>query len=267
MTPEITFNRGAISAGECVSTAWEMIKAKYGFYLGMSLLAWVMISCIPCLNIFLMGPVMGGIFYVGLRDMKNEPIDFGMMFKGFENFVPLMVIGLIQSIPAIISQVAQYSLRIGELLNGGAPRRGGATFFQSQGALPDIIPGVGLVVILIVAAVFIVFAFFWWAVFFFAIPLAMDRNLPVVDAIKLSARAAMGNIGGLLVLMIIEILVVLLGMLLLCVGLLLVSIPVIFLTNVVVYRMVFPASDDSPFKYNPPDPSAYRDWGPGGMAA
>src|SRR3954468_7443036 len=90
MTPEIRFNRGAISAGECVSTAWEMIKAQYGLYLGITLLAWVMISCIPCLNIFLMGPVRGGVFYVGLRDMRREPVDFGMMFKGFENFVPLM---------------------------------------------------------------------------------------------------------------------------------------------------------------------------------
>ena len=266
MTPEITFNRGAINAGECVSTAWEMIKAKYGIYLGMALLAWVMISCIPCLNIFLMGPVMGGIFYVGLRDMKNEPIDFGMMFKGFENFVPLMVIGLIQSIPGIISQGLQYSLRIGQLAGGGSPR-GGATFFQSTGTLPDLIAGVGLVVILIASAAFIVFAFFWWAVFFFAIPLAMDHGLPVVEAIKLSARAAMANLGGLLVLMIIEGLVVLLGMLLICVGLLLVSIPVIFLTNVVAYRMVFPANNDSPFNYNPPDPGMYRDWGPGGMAA
>lgn len=267
MTPEIQFNRGAISAGECVSTAWEMIKAKYGIYLGISLLAWVMISCIPCLNIFLLGPVMGGIFYVGLRDMKNEPIDFGMMFKGFENFVPLMVIGIIQSIPGIISQVAQYSLRIGELATGGGARRSGATFFQSTSALPELIAGVGIVVILIVAAGFLVFAFAWWAVFFFAIPLAMDRGLPVVEAIKLSAKAAMGNLGGLLVLMIIEGLVVLLGMLLLCVGLFLISIPVIFLANVVAYRLVFPPAESSPFIYDPPPPSAYRDWGSGGMAA
>jgi hypothetical protein len=267
MTPNIQFNRGAIDAGECVSTAWEMIKAKYGIYLGISLLAWVMVSCIPCLNIFLLGPVMGGIFYVGLRDMKGEPIDFGMMFKGFENFVPLMVIGIIESIPGIISQVAQYSLRIGQLATAGGARRSGATFFQSTGALPEVIAGVGIVVILIVAAGFVLVAFVWWAVFFFAIPLAMDRRLPVVEAIKLSARAAMANIGGLLVLLILEMLVVMLGMLLLCVGILLISIPVIFLTNVVAYRLVFPPEESSPFIYNPPPPTAYRDWGPGGMAA
>jgi len=266
MTPEIQFNRGAINAGECVTTAWEMIKSKYGMYLGISLIAVVMTSCIPCLNIFLLGPVMGGIFYVGLRDMKGEPVDFGMMFKGFENFVPLMVIGLIQSIPAVISQVVQYSVRLGQFASGGMGR-GGRTFFQGSSIGPDIIAGVGFVVVLIVVAVFAVFAFVWWAVFFFAIPLAMDRRLPVVEAIKLSARAAMGNIGGLLVLMILEILVAMLGLLLLCLGIFLISIPVIFLTNVVAYRLVFPPEQSSPFNYNPPPPNAYRDWGPGGMAA
>ena len=267
MTPEITFNRGAISAGECVSTAWEMVKAKYGIYLGITLLAWVMISCIPCLNIFLMGPVMGGIFYVALKDMRGEPIEFGMMFKGYENFVPLMVIGLIQSIPGVLAQGVQYTIRFGQLAAGGPSGRGSSTFFQGSSLGPDIIAGVGLVVVLVVVVVFMLFGFIWWAVFFFAIPLAMDRGLTVVEAIKLSARAAMGNIGGLIVLMIIEILVALLGMLMLCVGLLLVSLPVIFIANVVAYRMVFPSQNNSPFNYNPPDPGMYRDWGPGGMAA
>ena len=135
---------------------------------------------------------MGGIFYVGLRDMKGEPVDFGMMFKGFENFVPLMVIGLIQSIPGVIAQIVQYGVRFGQLASGGMGR-GGRTFFQASSMGPDIIAGVGLVVLLIVVAVFVVFGFVWWAVFFFAIPLAMDRGLPVVEAIKLSARAAMGQ--------------------------------------------------------------------------
>src|SRR5438067_1329417 len=154
MTPNIQFNRGAINAGECVSTAWEMVKSKYGMYLGISLIAILMTSCIPCLNIFLLGPVMGGIFYVGLRDMKGEPIEFGMMFKGFENFVPLMVIGLIQSIPGVISQIVQYSVRFGQLASGGMGR-GGRNFYQGSSMGPDIIAGVGLVVILIVVAVFV----------------------------------------------------------------------------------------------------------------
>jgi hypothetical protein len=264
MTPEIRFNRGAISAGECVTTAWEMIKGKYGIYLGISLLAMVMTGCIPCLNIFLLGPVMGGIFYVGLRDMRGEPIDFGMMFKGFENFVPLMVIGLIQSIPGVISQVIQYSVRFAQLANGGG--RSNVSFSQSS-AGPDLaIAGVTLVIVIIAVVVGIAIGFFWWAIFFFAIPLAMERGLPVVEAIKLSARAAMANLGGLFVLLIVEVLVALVGMLLLCVGLFLVAIPVIYLANVVAYRLVFPYLDDN-LAYAPPPPGTYRDWGPGGMAA
>ena len=111
----IQFVPSAISAGECISNAWETLKAKYGMYLGISLIAIILTGCVPCLNIFIMGPVMGGVYYVVLRDMRGEPVDFGMMFKGFEKFVPLMVVGLIQSVPGIIAQIVQYGVRFAEL--------------------------------------------------------------------------------------------------------------------------------------------------------
>ena len=38
-------------------------------------------------------PAMAGMYYVMLRNMRGESVEFGMMFKGFEKFVPLMVIG------------------------------------------------------------------------------------------------------------------------------------------------------------------------------
>ena len=101
----IQFQRGAVDASTAISSAWEMIKGNYGLYLGVAVVAMVLTGCIPCLNIFLIGPVMGGVYFFALRAMRNEPIEFGMMFKGFEKFVPLMVIGLIQSIPGIIGQV------------------------------------------------------------------------------------------------------------------------------------------------------------------
>ena len=266
MTPEIQFNSGAISAGECVTEAWEMLKAKYGIYLGISLIAMVMTACIPCLNIFLLGPIMGGIVFVVLRDLRGEPIEFGMMFKGFENFVPLMIIGLIQSVPGVISQGVQYTFRIGQLA-GGFGGNGGRDISFYQSSAPDLaFSGAMAVVLMIVAIVAMVFAFVWWAVFFFAVPLVVDKGLDVGDAIKLSARAAMANVGGLLVLMIILGLVMLLGALLLCVGVFLISMPVMYIANVLAYRAVFPPTQDTR-NYMPPDPGTYRDWGPGGAAA
>src|SRR3954467_10928250 len=101
----LDFYPGAIDAGDCVTTSWEMVKRTYGMYLGISLLTMVLIGCIPIANLFLMGPVLGGVYYVFLRDMRDEPVEFGMMFKGFEKFLPLMIIGLMQSIPGIIMQI------------------------------------------------------------------------------------------------------------------------------------------------------------------
>lgn len=250
---DIQFIPGAIDAGGCVSNAWEMLKKNYGMYLGIAIVAMLLTGCIPCLNIFIMGPIMGGVFYVISRDMRGEQVDFGMMFKGFEKFVPLMVIGLIQSIPGVIAQVLRFSLNMGQLGLGG--KNGDYQFFQATSD-KDILAG-GLAVIgVVVGLVFMVIALVWWMIMFFAIPLAMENDIGPIDAIKLSAKAAMSNIGGLIVLMIFEILVVLVGMLLLCVGMFLISIPIIILANVFAFRQVFPWAGQQ-FNMAPPPPNAY----------
>ncbi|MEP6789680.1 MAG: hypothetical protein ABJB40_14670, partial [Acidobacteriota bacterium] len=96
----------------------------------------------------------------------------------------------------------------------------------------------------------------WWAVFFFAIPLAIEHDMSPIDAIKLSARAAMANIGGLIVLFLLEILIVLAGVVLLCVGAFLISLPVLYVTHAFVYRQVFPLIERN-FNLDPPSPMAY----------
>ena len=251
----IQFQSGAIDAGGCVSNAWEMLKAKYGVYLGISLIAFVLTGCIPCLNLFLLGPVVGGVYYVVLRDMRGEPIDFGMMFKGFEKFVPLMVIGLIQSIPGVIAQIIQYAARFAQIGMNGMGNGRDFDFFQSSGRDSMLAGGMAIVAVIVVIA-FMIFALIWWAVFFFAIPLAMEYDMGPIDAIKLSARAGMSNIGGLIVLLIFEVLVMLVGILLICVGMFLVSIPVMYIANAFAYRQVFPLIEQQ-FNMTPPPPTAY----------
>jgi uncharacterized membrane protein len=253
----IQFQRGAIDAGACVSNAWEQIKSNYGLYLGVAIIAILITGCIPCLNLFLIGPVLGGVFYVALRDMRREPVEFGMMFKGFEKFVPLMVIGLLQSIPGLIGQVLQIGIRLGGMgLGGRTSSSGGSDFFQSSA--PDFaIAGGVLAIILIVAVAFLIFAVVWAVIFFFAIPIAMENDIGPIDAIKLSAQAGFSNLGGLIVLGIFEGLIGILGLLLCVLGLFFISIPVIYVANAFAYRQVFPYFGGSPTNYNPPPPNAY----------
>ena len=250
----LDFQRSAVDASGAISGAWEMLKTKYGMYLGIAVIAIILTGCIPCINLFIMGPIMGGIAYVVMRDMRGEPVEFGMMFQGFQKFVPLMVIGLLQSIPGIIAQIFQYTIQFADAgLRGGRSRD--FDFFQATSG-ESILAGGVLIFVIVIGIVFFILGILWWACFFFAIPLAMEHDLGAIDAIKLSARAAMGNLGGLILLLILSMLVVIVGILALCVGVFLLSIPIIYIANVIAYRQVFPMIDRQ-FNMSPPPPSAY----------
>lgn len=247
-----------IDAGSCLSNAWEQIKSNYGLYLGVAIVAMLMTGCIPCLNLFMMGPILGGVFYIALRDMRREPVEFGMMFKGFEKFVPLMVIGLLQAIPGVIMQILQFGVRFGQLGLGGGRHSGTGDYDFFQSSAPDFaIAGGLLAIVIIVGIAFFVFAIVWGVAFFFAIPIAMEHEIGPVDAIKLSAQAAFSNIGGLILLMLFEGLIGLLGLVLCVVGLFFISIPIMYVANAFAYRQVFPYFGGTTTNYDPPPPNAY----------
>lgn len=246
----LEFQRGAIDASTCVDNAWELFKRRPWLYIGAGLVTMLLLSCIPFVNFLLLGPVTGGFAYLVLRDMRNEPVDFGMLFKGFEKFVPLMVIGLIQMIPGIIFEILRFTGNIGSIF-GALGARGG----MSRPALGDAFQTgftVGLVIFFIG---YWLFQFIWTMALVFAVPLIVERNVSVGEAIRLSFSAVFANIGGLIVLMIYGALVGLLGVLALCVGIF-VAIPVIWAANVFAYTQVFPLRDKF-VKTSPPHPSEY----------
>ncbi len=239
------FYSGAISAGDCVSNGWNLVKLNYGMYLGIALIALILSGCIPCISLFLSGPIIGGVYYVVLRAMHGEPVDFGMMFKGFDKFVPLMVIGLIAAVPEIIGQVLRLTVNVGRigLIRGGSQ--------SGESALA----GGFLILVGLIGFVVVICAIAWRILLFFAIPLAMERDLGPVDAIKLSARAATSNIGGLIVLFLFEGVIALLGFIALCIGIFFV-IPVLYAANAFAYRQVFPLIEQQ-FNMSPPPPTDY----------
>lgn len=247
----IHFERGAIDAGGCISNGWELVKRNFGLYVGVGLVAMIMVSCIPIVNFFLLGPVMGGIAYIVLKDMRDEPVDFGMLFKGFEKFVPLMVVGVIQAIPGIIFQIIQWTVDLSRLAGGS--RVGDATFYQSGGVEPLQAALAGGIFVLFL--VYMIFQLIWNAALIFAIPLIVENDIGVIDAIKISFSAVFGNLGGLFVLSLLAGLVGLLGVLALCFGIF-VAIPVVWAANVFAYRQVFPKVEQY-FNMAPPPPSAY----------
>ena len=248
----IQYLSGAINAGDCVGGAWNLVSRRFGLYIGVGLLTLILIGCIPFVGSILFGPVLAGFYYLVLRDMRDEPVDFGMMFKGFEKFVPLMLAGLVQSAPSLVATILQYSVDFARLA-GPAARGGDVNFYQSGSDALFAGISAGLLVIIAVMALF---GIVWSIALSFAIPLILEHDLPVVDALLTSAKAAFSNVGGLIVLIILEILIAILGVIALCVGIF-VAMPVIYAANVFAYRMVFPYFDRPGFNTAPPPPSAY----------
>lgn len=243
----IEFHRGAISAGDCVSNGWNLVKQNYGMYLGIGLVALILAGCIPCVSLFLAGPVLCGVYYVYLRDIRGEQTDFGMMFKGFDNFLPAMIVGIIAAIPEIIGQGIRLSVNVADLgIRSGGQSDEMRTAMSS--GLIIIAAIVGITIFLLAVALRISL--------FFAIPLIAERGLGAIDAMKLSAQAAWANIGGLILLFILEFLIALGGVLLCVVGVFLISMPLIYAANAFAYRQVFPDVQRN-FRDTPPPPNAY----------
>lgn len=246
----IEFNPNAINASDCISNGWQLAKQNFGLYLGISLVAMILMACIPCVSIFLAGPILGGIYIVFLKGMRGESVEFGTMFKGFENFVPLMVIGIVEAIPEIIGQGVRFSLNFRDF----GSRSADSNLFQSD-PTSGILAGGLTIFILILGLLIFVLAIAFRITFYFAIPLAAERNLDVSAAIKLSAKAAWSNVGGLFLLFILEFFVALAGFIAFCIGIFFVM-PIIYAANAFAYRKVFPDTNQ-PVSYSPPSPDAY----------
>lgn len=253
----IPFNRGAIAPTQCISGGWDLIKNDYWLFLGIALVGWLIMSCLFCVSWFLAGPILAGIYYCLFKRMNGEMVEFGMMFKGFDKFVPTMVLGLIIILPEIILQILNQSLQITAQVLSTMGREnnfqaGGDGTSAAQTAIVTGIFGLIFLIYLIYLVVRIVMSIS----LAFTIPLVIEHDLSIMDAIKTSARAGWSNIGGLILLFILEALVGLAGALALCIGVFFV-LPIIHAANAVAYRQVFPA----PSQFTPTTPPAPDSFG------
>jgi hypothetical protein len=250
------FQRSAINPGDCVVNAWNLVTNRFWLYIGAGLLTLIMMGCVPFVSLILMGPIMGGFYFLVLSDMRGDPVEFGMLFKGFEKFVPLMVVGLIQAIPGIIGQVLRFTVDMSRFAGINNPARSGPGDFL-QSAPPDLsalFAGLSMVFIALMLG-FGLFALVWTILLQFAIPITLENDIGPIDAIKLSISAASANLGGIIVLLIIEALIGIVGVLALCLGYF-VAVPVAWAAGVFAYRQVFPMIENN-FNFAPPPPDAY----------
>lgn len=225
------FNRGVVRPVECLQEGWRLIKDRYWLFLGITLVGILVGSAGPMA--ILLGPMMCGIYLCLLARMRGEPVSFELLFKGFDHFAQSLIATLIQIVPVMLLLVPFYFIFFFMFINNmNRPRRRGA-----PPDLADLYPLFIMMGVLVLVAV--VVGALVGALFIFTYPLIVEKRLAALDAIKTSLRGAWANLGGILGLILLNMLIGFAGLLLCYIGALLV-LPVHYASWAVAYRQVFP---------------------------
>lgn len=245
-TPDIPFNRNAVEPIACLKAGWELVKPQYWLIVGMCFIGFFIGSAVP-LGI-LMGPMMCGIYLTYFALRRGEPVEFGLLFKGFEFFGPSVVATLIHAVPIVVVVVPMYLLFYVSMV----------VSIAAQGNEPNPVAFLGvmatfsLVLLVVFIAIIIISIGFT-----FVYPLIVDRRLQGLDAVKLSFRAAMGNFWRLLGMMLLGGLLGICGMLICYVGIFLVF-PITYGAVATAYEQVFGLSNTpAPAPDVPPPPPSF----------
>lgn len=236
------FQTGVIRPVECFQEGWELIKDRYWLFLGITLVGMLIAGLIP-FGIGL-GAMFCGIYYCLLKKYNNHAVEFGDLFKGFDYFVPGLIVSLILMIPAFISVFFVYGSIIAIFLASMGPGRQ-----MNESAIWTIFGTImieGIIISLVMGCVH--------ALLMFAYPLIVERKMNGWAAFKLSARAVWANLSGVIGLILCEFVLGIIGYLLLVIGVYFVM-PIMFAGVLVAYRKVFPSDDK--FSNMPPQPPTF----------
>lgn len=246
MTPEQSgFNVGVIKPVECIKEGWALIKDQYWLFFGLTIVAMLLGGAVP---IVLLGPMMIGLFLCIFEKMARRPFEFGLLFKGFDHFVPGLIVTAIKVIPVILMMIPFYLVMFGTMM--ATMPRDHATPEEMSRFMTSFF-GIEFLFILALMVVTICVEIF----FMFAYPLVADRKLSGLDAVKLSLKAGKANFGGILGLLLLNALFGILGVFLCFVGAYF-YLPIAFASQAVAYRRVFPEVQQT-FASPPPPPASW----------
>lgn len=237
----VEFRRGVVSPMECIKEGWALIKDDYWLFFGISIVG-ILIG--GAFAIVLMGPMMVGIFMCLQQRQRNQPVEFGTLFKGFELFVQGLVVTVLKAIPVLVLLIPYYIFIFAMMMTMksrqiNSPEDANAVVFTMFGF--EMIFFVIMITVSMVIEIF----------FMLAYPLVADRKLSGLDAVKLAFRASKANFGGILGLMLLNGVFGFLGVLCCIIGVYF-YLPVAFASQAVAYRRIFP--DTGPNLPSPPPP-------------
>ena len=229
MTGSPAFVRTAISPTGYLGESWGRVKGQYWLFVGITAAGLIIGSLVP-LGL-LMGAMMCGIHLCYRQQAKGLPVSFDLLFKGFDHFGEAFIATLLMVLASLAVVLPMMALMFAGLFMGAL---GGAA---GEGARAGMAFGscllFGIAILVVVAGSALIGVFFT-----FTYPLILDRGVSGVEAVKLSFQAARANLGGLLLLTLLNVLLGFAGALCCYIGAFLI-LPITFGTHWICYEQVF----------------------------
>ena len=198
------------------------------------------------------GAFLCGIYMALSRKVSSGITEFGDLFAGFQKFqsclIVASVLSLVQFVIGLVTLLGATALGVSAV---------GAGMLTKNGQLNPAVFGGLFLVILVFLGISIVVNLIVSALTTFAYPLIADRDVSGGQALLLSIRSGLANIGGLILLLILLGLMALGGALVCCIGILFVA-PVITAALFAAYQSVFGRTGGSSQHTSPPPPPIFN---------
>lgn len=219
------------AAVEWFGAAWNLVTADMGMWILVFVLLMVglvVLSCVPFGTNLLMPVLTAGIALGCDAQRRGEPLSVECLFAGFKSphVMQLVFLGLLTMLVTLGAMLVVMPVMFGGMaLLGGLQEGGGDPVTALLFPVLVFIVILAVVVPLTMATIF-------------SPMLVVFRGMPAWDAMLLSLRACLRNIGALIVWMLLGMLVAVLATLPLLLGWF-VAFPLFMATNYVAYRDLF----------------------------
>ena len=196
------------------------------------------------------GVLFCGIYKSLSRQASGETADFGDLFSEFQKIVPCFIV-------AIVLSLIQFVIGVTAIFGGAAIGFSalGSGIITSDGKLNPAVFGGLFLGIIILFFFYLIVSLIISALTTFTYPLITERNLPGGEALLLSIKGGLANIGGLIGLLILLGLMAFGGMLLCCIGVIFVA-PILTAAIFVAYQNVFGRMNNI-YQNTPPPPPTF----------
>jgi uncharacterized membrane protein len=84
-----------VTIGKWIGEGWKMVQANFWDFVLFTLIYVLVVGVIKEIGIFLVGPLTYSYYYIILQRMRGQRFDIGHLAKGFYNFVPAFLAGLL----------------------------------------------------------------------------------------------------------------------------------------------------------------------------